>query len=131
MTHHTPAFPVPADRNSRRARAERLADARLYLCTDARQQQGDLEDVLKAALAGGVDIIQLRDKTLDTDAEISALHLLADVAGENEKLFAVNDRADVAAPRRRRHLPHRPARSLPRPGTVPTRLRGADRTFHP
>lgn len=97
MAHHTPAFVAPTERNQRGARIEKLATARLYLCTDARRKQGDLEEFLHAAYAGGVDIIQLRDKSLDTDAEIAALRVLADVAGEHEKLFAVNDRADVAA----------------------------------
>jgi thiamine-phosphate pyrophosphorylase len=97
VTHPIPAFAVPADRAPHYGRAEKLADARLYLCTDARSRQGDLEEFLHAAYAGGVDIIQLRDKALDTDAEIAALHLLAGVAREHGKLFAVNDRADIAS----------------------------------
>ena len=40
----------------------RLQQARLYLCTDARRDRGDLAEFADAALAGGVDIIQLRDK---------------------------------------------------------------------
>src|SRR5690606_24460207 len=40
----------------------RLATARVYLCTDARRDTGDLAEFAEAALAGGVDIIQLRDK---------------------------------------------------------------------
>ena len=36
--------------------------ATLYLCTDARRERGDLAEFADAALAGGVDIIQLRDK---------------------------------------------------------------------
>ena len=43
----------------------RLADARLYLCTDARRSRGDLAEFADAALAGGVDILQLRDKGSD------------------------------------------------------------------
>ncbi len=74
----------------------RLADARLYLCTDAREERGDLEDFLHAALAGGVDIVQLRDKTLDVARELELQSLVARVASEHGALFAVNDRADVA-----------------------------------
>ena len=37
----------------------RLRLARLYLCTDAREKQGDLEDFLAAAFAGGVDIVDV------------------------------------------------------------------------
>ncbi|MFV4197461.1 hypothetical protein ACNJQJ_22990, partial [Mycobacterium tuberculosis] len=32
----------------------------MYLCTDARRERGDLAQFAEAALAGGVDIIQLR-----------------------------------------------------------------------
>ena len=44
---------------------ERLADARLYLVCDARPRA-----FLDAALRGGADLIQLRDKTLDDDGLI-------------------------------------------------------------
>ncbi|MEA5154374.1 thiamine phosphate synthase [Raineyella sp.] len=80
-------------------RAHRLAAldaARLYLCTDARSEQGDLETFLHAAYDGGVDIIQLRDKRLEARDEIAALELLGRVAAEHDRLFAVNDRADIA-----------------------------------
>ena len=39
-----------------------MAEASLYLCTDARTAQGDLAEFLDAAFAGA-DIIQLRDKS--------------------------------------------------------------------
>lgn len=73
-----------------------LADSRLYLCTDARTDQGDLREFLHACYEGGVDIIQLRDKKLEARAEIDALLILKEVAAEHGKMFAVNDRADVA-----------------------------------
>lgn len=76
---------------------ERLADARLYLCTDAREERGDLADFLHAVLAGGVDVVQLRDTTLDTARELELQALVADVATRHGALWAVNDRADVAA----------------------------------
>ncbi|ACZ30486.1 thiamine-phosphate pyrophosphorylase [Xylanimonas cellulosilytica DSM 15894] len=75
----------------------RLSDARLYLCTDAREGRGDLEDFLHAVLAGGVDVVQLRDKTLEAARELELQALVAQVAGEHGALWAVNDRADVAA----------------------------------
>ncbi|MFZ1178594.1 MAG: thiamine phosphate synthase, partial [Mycobacterium sp.] len=43
-------------------RVRSLAAARLYLCTDARRERGDLAQFVDAALAGGVDVVQLRDK---------------------------------------------------------------------
>lgn len=58
-----------------------------------------------AALAGGVDIIQLRDKgspgeqrfgPLEARDELAACEILADAARRHGALFAVNDRADIA-----------------------------------
>ncbi|MFD2474946.1 thiamine phosphate synthase [Amycolatopsis silviterrae] len=78
----------------------RLADARLYLCTDARASRGDLAEFVDAALAGGVDIVQLRDKTggapLEAKQEIAALEVLAEACARHGALLSVNDRADVA-----------------------------------
>jgi thiamine-phosphate pyrophosphorylase len=83
----------------------RLAAAQLYLCTDARRERGDLAEFADAALAGGVDIIQLRDKgspgdqrfgPLEARQELDALEVLADAARRHDALLAVNDRADIA-----------------------------------
>jgi thiamine-phosphate pyrophosphorylase len=74
----------------------RLADARLYLCTDARQDSNDLEPFLHAALEGGVDVVQLRDKSLEAAREVELHALVARVAAEHGALWAVNDRADIA-----------------------------------
>ena len=81
---------------TRTARRRALEAARLYLCTDARTKQGDLAAFLDAAYAGGVDIIQLRDKSLEAREEIAALEVLRDAARRHGRLFSVNDRADVA-----------------------------------
>jgi thiamine-phosphate pyrophosphorylase len=77
----------------------RLSDARLYLCTDARRGRRDLAEFADAALAGGVDIVQLRDKggePLDARQELVALDVLADACVRHGALLAVNDRADIA-----------------------------------
>ena len=83
----------------------RMSQARLYLCTDARRERGDLAEFADAALAGGVDIIQLRDKgspgehrfgALEARGELAALEILADAARRHGALLAVNDRADIA-----------------------------------
>lgn len=75
---------------------ERLADARLYLCTDARSGRGDLAEFADAALAGGVDVIQLRHKGIEAREELAALAVLADACRRHGRLLAANDRADVA-----------------------------------
>ena len=74
----------------------RLADARLYLCTDARERQGDLPRFLDEVLAGGVDIVQLRHKGLEAGQELRYLAVLRDACARHGALLAVNDRADVA-----------------------------------
>jgi thiamine-phosphate pyrophosphorylase len=74
----------------------RLEDARLYLCTDARTDRGDLGEFADAVLSGGVDIIQLRDKSLEARLELAALEVLAEACRRHGALLAVNDRADVA-----------------------------------
>lgn len=75
---------------------DRLADARLYLCTDSRRERGDLAEFADAALAGGVDIVQLREKGIEARAELAALQVLAEACQRHGALLAVNDRADVA-----------------------------------
>lgn len=70
---------------------------RLYLCTDARTGRGDFADFLDAAFAGGVDIIQLRDKTIEAAEELELLGVLRAAAERHGRLWAVNDRADIAA----------------------------------
>lgn len=73
-----------------------LFDARLYLCTDGRQDRGDFADFVDAAYRGGVDIVQLREKGLEAREELRLLSILATVAERHGKLWAVNDRADIA-----------------------------------
>ncbi len=83
----------------------RLVTSKLYLCTDARRERGDLAEFVEAALAGGVDIVQLRDKgsvgeqkfgPLEVRDELAACEILCDAARRHDALFAVNDRADIA-----------------------------------
>jgi thiamine-phosphate pyrophosphorylase len=76
--------------------SSRLAGSRLYLCTDARRQQGDLPEFLDAVLAAGVDIVQLRDKGMEAGEELEHLEVFADACHRHGRLLAVNDRADVA-----------------------------------
>lgn len=75
---------------------EQLADARLYLCTDARRERGDLAAFADAVLGAGVDVIQLRDKGIEAREELAALAVLAEACRRHGRLLAVNDRADVA-----------------------------------
>ncbi|SIH09035.1 thiamine phosphate synthase [Mycobacteroides abscessus] len=87
------------------SRSARLQSAHLYLCTDARRERGDFAEFVDAALAGGVDIVQLRDKgsagerqfgRLEPAEELEYLASLSEAAARHGALFAVNDRADIA-----------------------------------
>ena len=73
-----------------------LGAARLYLCTDARRDRGDFARFVDAAFAGGVDIIQLRDKTIEAAEELDLLAVLKEAAVRHGRLWSVNDRADIA-----------------------------------
>ncbi|NKG20181.1 thiamine phosphate synthase [Paeniglutamicibacter terrestris] len=76
--------------------AATISAARLYVCTDARSERGDFAEFITAAYAGGVDIIQLRDKSIDAAHELELLGVLREVAEKFGKPFSVNDRADLA-----------------------------------
>ncbi len=74
----------------------RLRLARLYLCTDTRRRQGDLAEFLAAAFAGGVDIVQVREKRLTRQAELEALEVARVAAEPHQGIVCVNDSAAVA-----------------------------------
>ena len=71
---------------------ERIGSARLYLVCDARPRA-----FLEAALRGGVDVLQLRDKRLGDDALIAAAREFSAAAGAAGALFVLNDRPDLVA----------------------------------
>ena len=71
---------------------ERLAGARLYLVCDARPRA-----FLDAALRGGADLIQLRDKTLTDGALVAAARVFRAAADAHGALFILNDRPDLVA----------------------------------
>ncbi|MGO9974420.1 MAG: thiamine phosphate synthase [Solirubrobacteraceae bacterium] len=70
---------------------ERLASARLYLVCD------ELPDMrLRAALAGGVDIVQLRMKSAPDRRILTVARRYADACAEHRALLVINDRPDLA-----------------------------------
>jgi thiamine-phosphate pyrophosphorylase len=90
---HLRAVPNPIG-DERRAR---LAAARLYLVCGCMPGERELEDFLPAAISGGVDVVQLRDKRLEDGFLVEAASVAADVCEEHGVLFILNDRPDVAA----------------------------------
>ena len=77
-------------------RRDRLARARLYVVTDARERQGDLADFLEEILSAGVDIVQLREKDAEAGDLLTWGEVFRPAAERNGALFVVNDRPDVA-----------------------------------
>src|SRR3954454_11597774 len=74
------------------SRRERLRRARLYFVTEVRP---NLEELLAAALAGGVDMVQLRDKEASDDELVSAAAVFRRLCDEHGALFWLNDRPDL------------------------------------
>ncbi len=88
----TPVTDLGVDRRAR------LAAARLYLVCGAGPSSGGLElpDLIRGAVAGGVDVVQLRDKHLP-DEELAAVANAARALCERlGTLLIVNDRPLVA-----------------------------------
>jgi thiamine-phosphate pyrophosphorylase len=74
-------------------RRARLAAARLYFIADG----AAVDRVLGAALAGGVDVFQLRDKALGDERLLAAAARARELCAAAGALFVVNDRPDLAA----------------------------------
>jgi thiamine-phosphate pyrophosphorylase len=77
-------MPTPAERR------EALSRSRLYLVCDAAFEE------VGAAVRGGVDIVQLRERTLDDGALLEAARRMRAAAHDAGALVLVNDRPDVA-----------------------------------
>ena len=71
-----------------------LEGRRLYLCTPDRP---DLEDFIERCIAGGVDVVQLRDKHLPDTEVVERAALAQRVCAEHRVPFILNDRPDLAA----------------------------------
>jgi thiamine-phosphate pyrophosphorylase len=93
-SHNWPMSFAPAESRGP-LRRERLRTARLYFVCEALPGD-DPEALLRAALDGGVDIVQLREKGLEAAEELAYLEVFADACRRHGRLLSVNDRADVA-----------------------------------
>jgi thiamine-phosphate pyrophosphorylase len=81
---------------TREQRLERLRAARLYFVCDGHPGGRDPSPLLEAALQGGVDLIQLREKSARDEAEIiSRSEPFRRAADEHEALFILNDRPEL------------------------------------
>jgi thiamine-phosphate pyrophosphorylase len=73
--------------------ADHALDGRLYLITGARP---DLDAFLEAAVRGGVDLVQLREKSLADGALLSVLEKARAITRSLGVPLVVNDRPDLA-----------------------------------
>jgi thiamine-phosphate pyrophosphorylase len=85
-----PASDLHADR------LRRLLDARLYLVCDNAPAGRELAQILPAVVAGGVDIVQLREKTLDDEELLAVAEPTRALCEQLGALFVLNDRPRVA-----------------------------------
>jgi thiamine-phosphate pyrophosphorylase len=70
-----------------------LSARHLYLCTPDRP---DLAAFLHDCIAGGVDVVQLRDKALDAKPLLARARVAAAVCRDHGVPFVLNDRPDLA-----------------------------------
>ena len=123
-------------------RRERLRTARLYFVCEAAPRGEDPEPLLRAALTGGVDIVQLRDKEATRRTLEIAGQTFCRLCDTYSALFIVNDdpslaracdadgvhvgQDDVASPRRARSsAPTRSSASRPTPSSRSPTPRGS------
>ena len=87
--------PMPSNDLGAQRRAQ-LAGTHLYLVCDSAPPRHELPDLLRAASAGGVDIVQLRDKQLSDDELAAVANAARALCERLGVLLIVNDRPSVA-----------------------------------
>jgi len=87
---------APSAQTMRGMRCARLAKARLYFVCEGRPNGEDPSQLLHAALRGGVDIVQLREKGPRSAEDLVELAApFRRCANEHGALFILNDRPDL------------------------------------
>ncbi len=89
-THTTPPIPLRSDRQAT------LQHAQLYVLITETLCAGNWKTVVEGALAGGADVIQLREKQLGDEELIRRGRWLASRCEEAGALFILNDCVDLA-----------------------------------
>ena len=77
-------------------RRERLRTARLYFVCEALPGGEDPEPLLRAALSGGVDVVQLREKELNREQIERSAQVFRRLCDTHSALFIVNDDPHLA-----------------------------------
>ena len=104
---------------------KRLAEAKLYVLVTSTMCRGSIRQTARGAIAGGADVIQLREKDVPDDQLLAMAAELRELTDETGRIFIVNDRPDVAAivgadgvHLGQHDLPIAEARRLLRPGAI-------------
>ncbi len=77
--------------------SEAISRSRLYLVCESVGEPETTTRLLDAALRGGVDLIQLRDKDASDEALTAAAPTFREAADRHDALFLINDRPDLVA----------------------------------
>lgn len=75
---------------------QKLKDFGLYFITDRKLSRKNVVDDVKAAIKGGVKIIQYREKEASTRQIVKEAEEIKKICKKNNVIFIVNDRIDVA-----------------------------------
>jgi thiamine-phosphate pyrophosphorylase len=105
--------------------AEKIAGARLYVLLTSIMCTGSIREKARLAIAGGADMVQLREKQVPDDVFLALAAEIRELTDETGRIFIVNDRPDIAAiigadgvHLGQHDLPISEARKLLRPGAV-------------
>ncbi|MCK5557725.1 MAG: thiamine phosphate synthase, partial [Candidatus Hydrogenedentes bacterium] len=106
--------------------SKRFGEVKLYVMLSSNLcKGGSLREVARAAIAGGADAIQLREKQTPDDVHLAMAAELRELTDQTDKLLIINDRADIAAivgadglHLGQEDLPIAEARRLLRPGAI-------------
>ncbi|MEX0992783.1 MAG: thiamine phosphate synthase [Solirubrobacterales bacterium] len=77
-------------------RREWLERARLYLICEAYPGGREPEELLRPALRGGVDVVQLRDKSASQSEIVRAARTFRRLCDAYDALFVINDRPELS-----------------------------------
>jgi thiamine-phosphate pyrophosphorylase len=92
----TTALPANSAHTPGADRRARLAAAKLYLVCAATPPRLPLAELLRAAISGGVDVVQLREKHMPDEQLAALARSTQELCSELEALLIVNDSPAVA-----------------------------------
>lgn len=76
---------------------QRFSGVKLYFLISSHLCRGSVRETARAAIAGGVDAIQLREKDIPDGQFLALAAELRELTDETGKILIINDRVDIAA----------------------------------